>query len=37
MPGWAWSLIGVLGGLLVLWLVLVAVLWAAGYSRVNVT
>jgi uncharacterized membrane protein YkvA (DUF1232 family) len=27
MPGWAWSLAGVLGGLLVLWLVLVAVLW----------
>ena len=26
MPGWAWSLAGVLGGLLVLWLVLVAVL-----------
>ena len=29
MPGWAWSLIGVLGGLLLLWLVLIAVLWAA--------
>jgi|SRR5665647_943972 len=27
MPGWAWSVAGVLGGLLVLWLVLVAVLW----------
>jgi uncharacterized membrane protein YkvA (DUF1232 family) len=27
MPGWAWSFAGVLGGLLVLWLVLVAVLW----------
>jgi uncharacterized membrane protein YkvA (DUF1232 family) len=29
MPGWAWSLIGVLAGLLLLWLLLIAVLWAA--------
>jgi uncharacterized membrane protein YkvA (DUF1232 family) len=28
MPGWAWSLVGVVGGLLLLWLVLIAVLWA---------
>jgi uncharacterized membrane protein YkvA (DUF1232 family) len=28
MPGWAWSLVGVLAGLLVLWLLLLAVLWA---------
>jgi uncharacterized membrane protein YkvA (DUF1232 family) len=28
MPGWAWSLIGVLAGLLLLWLTLIAVLWA---------
>ncbi len=28
MPGWAWSLVGVLGGLLLCWLVLMAVLWA---------
>jgi uncharacterized membrane protein YkvA (DUF1232 family) len=28
MPGWAWSLIGVLGGLLLIWLALLAVLWA---------
>lgn len=27
MPGWAWSLAGVLGSFLVLWPVLVAVLW----------
>lgn len=27
MPGWAWTLVGVLGGLLLCWLVLVAVLW----------
>ena len=27
MPGWAWSLVGVLGGLLLCWLVLMAVLW----------
>lgn len=27
MPGWAWSLVGALGGLLVLWLALIAVLW----------
>jgi uncharacterized membrane protein YkvA (DUF1232 family) len=29
MPEWAWTLVGVLGGLLLCWLVLVAVLWAA--------
>ena len=27
MTGWAWSLVGVLGGLLLLWLVFIAVLW----------
>lgn len=27
MPGWAWSLVGILGGLLLLWLVLIAALW----------
>jgi uncharacterized membrane protein YkvA (DUF1232 family) len=27
VPGWAWSLVGVVGGLLVLWLALLAVLW----------
>ena len=29
MPEWVWTLVGVLGGLLLCWLVLVAVLWAA--------
>ena len=29
MPGWAWTLVGVLGGLLLCWLVLMAVLWTA--------
>jgi uncharacterized membrane protein YkvA (DUF1232 family) len=29
VPDWAWTLIGVLGGLLVCWLVLVAVLWCS--------
>jgi uncharacterized membrane protein YkvA (DUF1232 family) len=29
MPGWAWTLVGVAGGFVLLWLVLVAVLWAA--------
>ncbi|MBW0252787.1 DUF1232 domain-containing protein [Cellulomonas sp. PS-H5] len=28
MPDWAWALLGVLGGVLLLWLALVAVLWA---------
>jgi uncharacterized membrane protein YkvA (DUF1232 family) len=28
MPGWAWTLVGALGGLLLCWLVLMAVLWA---------
>jgi uncharacterized membrane protein YkvA (DUF1232 family) len=28
MPDWAWTLAGVLGGLLLCWLVLMAVLWA---------
>ena len=28
MPSWAWTLVGVLGGLLLCWLVLMAVLWA---------
>ncbi|MGY1625222.1 YkvA family protein [Geodermatophilus sp. SYSU D00965] len=27
MPGWAWTLVGVAGGLLLCWLVLMAVLW----------
>jgi uncharacterized membrane protein YkvA (DUF1232 family) len=27
MPGWAWTLVGALGGLLLCWLVLMAVLW----------
>ena len=27
MPDWVWSLVGVLGGLLLCWLVLMAVLW----------
>ncbi|MGY1795016.1 YkvA family protein [Geodermatophilus sp. SYSU D00525] len=29
MPGWAWTLAGIAGGLLLCWLVLVAALWAA--------
>lgn len=29
MPDWAWSLVGVAGGVLVLWLALVVVLWVA--------
>jgi uncharacterized membrane protein YkvA (DUF1232 family) len=29
MPGWAWTLVGALGGLLLCWLVLMAVLWHA--------
>jgi uncharacterized membrane protein YkvA (DUF1232 family) len=28
MPSWGWSLVGVLGGLLLCWLALLAVLWA---------
>jgi uncharacterized membrane protein YkvA (DUF1232 family) len=28
MPDWAWTLVGVLGGLLLCWLVLMVVLWA---------
>ncbi|WP_431837302.1 YkvA family protein [Cellulomonas sp. Y8] len=28
MPDWAWTLVGVLAGVLLLWLALVAVLWA---------
>jgi uncharacterized membrane protein YkvA (DUF1232 family) len=27
VPGWAWSLVGALGGVLLLWLLLVAALW----------
>src|SRR3954454_19676042 len=27
MPGWLWSLIGILAGLLLLWLALIVVLW----------
>ncbi len=30
MPSWAWLRVGVLGGLLLCWLVLVAVLWATS-------
>ena len=29
MPSWTWTLVGVLGGLLLCWLVLMAVLWTA--------
>ena len=29
MPSWAWTLVGVLGGLLLCWLALMAVLWRA--------
>ena len=29
VPGWAWTLTGVLGGLLLCWLVLMAVLWSS--------
>jgi uncharacterized membrane protein YkvA (DUF1232 family) len=32
MPGWAWSLVGALAGLLLLWLLLLALLWAARPS-----
>lgn len=28
MPDWAWTVVGVVGGVLLLWLALVAVLWA---------
>ncbi|WP_235915341.1 DUF1232 domain-containing protein [Puerhibacterium puerhi] len=28
MPGWAWTLVGAVGGLVLLWLLLVAALWA---------
>jgi uncharacterized membrane protein YkvA (DUF1232 family) len=36
MPGWAWSLIGVVTGLLVLWLLLIAVLWATKPDELRV-
>jgi uncharacterized membrane protein YkvA (DUF1232 family) len=29
MPGWAWTLVGAVGGLLLCWLVLMAVLWVS--------
>jgi uncharacterized membrane protein YkvA (DUF1232 family) len=29
MPGWAWTLVGAVGGLLLCWLVLMALLWLA--------
>ncbi|MGY1830626.1 YkvA family protein [Geodermatophilus sp. SYSU D01180] len=29
MPGWAWTVAGIVGGLLLCWLALVAALWAA--------
>ncbi|MGY1606561.1 MULTISPECIES: DUF1232 domain-containing protein [unclassified Geodermatophilus] len=29
MPGWAWTLVGVAGGLLLCWLALLATLWGA--------
>ncbi|MGY1670757.1 DUF1232 domain-containing protein [Geodermatophilus sp. SYSU D00710] len=29
MPGWAWTLVGVAGGLLLCWLALLATLWVA--------
>ncbi|MFP3713475.1 DUF1232 domain-containing protein [Puerhibacterium sp. TATVAM-FAB25] len=29
MPGWVWTVAGALGGLVLLWLLLVAALWAA--------
>ena len=35
MPGWAWSLVGVLAGLLLLWALLVAVLWASKPDEVR--
>jgi len=35
MPGWAWSMIGVVAGLLLLWLLLIAALWAAKPSEVR--
>jgi uncharacterized membrane protein YkvA (DUF1232 family) len=35
MPGWAWSLVGVLAGLLLLWVLLVAVLWATKPDEVR--
>lgn len=28
MPGWGWTLVGLLGGVLLCWVVLMAVLWA---------
>jgi uncharacterized membrane protein YkvA (DUF1232 family) len=36
MPGWAWSLVGAVGGLLLLWLLLVAVLWAGRPDELRV-
>lgn len=36
MPGWAWSLIGVVAGLALLWLLLIAVLWATKPDELRV-
>jgi uncharacterized membrane protein YkvA (DUF1232 family) len=36
MPGWAWTLVGALGGLLLCWLVLMAVLWATRPDELRV-
>ena len=35
MPGWAWTPVGGLGGLLLCWLVLMAVLWRACPDQVR--
>ena len=35
MPGWAWSLVGVVAGLASLWLLLIAVLWATRPPEVT--
>jgi uncharacterized membrane protein YkvA (DUF1232 family) len=35
MPGWAWTLVAVLGGLLLCWLVLMAVLWVTRPDEVR--
>jgi len=35
MPGWAWSLVGVVAGLLLLWVLLVPVLWASKPDEVR--
>lgn len=35
MPGWVWTILGVVGGLLLLWLALVAVLWVTKPDAVR--